>query len=188
MSTVTELFGVVPTDGSIDPNDISNGFYPHLRKVGPSNPEFLDVVSWLKSKGAPRKTSLVAKRAEALDISGRWMPTEIVFAADNGTVLGLDAAMVFNFPHVALVDLKVFFGFGNPSLTELYPGIRQTVGYVQISPIGAAWPEQGENCYRPADSDRSEYGTEYIDQTGHYRKDRHSWAFISYGVWVKLPS
>ena len=33
MSTVTELFGVVPTDGSIDPNDISNGFYPHLRKA-----------------------------------------------------------------------------------------------------------------------------------------------------------
>lgn len=188
MSAVTDTFGVVPSDGSINLTDISNGFYPHLRKVGVDNPEFLDVVAWLKSKGAPRKTTLMAQHTETPDGPGRWLPTQIVFDNENGPTLGLDAAMVFNFPHVALVDLKNFFGFGNPAVTELYPGIRQTVGYVQISPIGAAWPEQGENCYRPADSDRSDYGAEYIDQTGHYRKNRQSWAFISYGVWVKLPS
>jgi len=170
---------------SIDPHDVSNGFYPYLRKVGPEDTEFVDIVSWLKTKGAPAKTSLEAQRAQTVDGPGHWLPAEIVFEAENGAKLRLDAALVFNFPHVALVELKQFFAFGNPSVLEFYPGLRQPVGYVSVSPIGAAWPEQGANCYRPADTDRYEYGAEYVDSTGRYRKERRSWVFISFGVWVK---
>jgi hypothetical protein len=180
------LFNTLDGSGpSIDPKDISNGFYPHLRKVGPLDPEFLDIISWLQSKGAPRKTSLAADRSQTVDGPGRWMPAQITFESEEGNQLRLDAAMVFNFPHVALTDLEQFFRFGNPSVLEFYPGLRQTVSFITISPVGAAWPEQGENCFRPADSDRLEFGAEYIDQTGQYRKDRRTRMFVSYGVWVK---
>ena len=170
---------------SIDPHDVANGFYPHLRKVGPGDAEFLDVVSWLKSKGAPAKTSLDAQRAMTVNGPGKWMPAEIIFAGENGAVLRLDAALVFNFPHVALTELKQFFRFGDPTVLEWYPGIRQPVAYVAVSPIGAAWPEQGPDCYRPTDADRNDYGAEYTDATGRYRKERRSWVFVSFGVWVK---
>lgn len=174
-------------DQSIDPNDISNGFYPHLRKVGPTNPEFLDVIAWLKSKGAPPNTDLKAERSMTVDGPGRWMPAQISWSMADGSMrpLGLDAAMMFNFPHVALTDLQQYFGFGNPNVLTFYPGLRQPVSFITVSPIGTAWPEQGANCFRPADSDRSDYGAEFIDQTGRYRKEQRSWMFVSYGVWVK---
>jgi hypothetical protein len=170
---------------AIDPHDVANGFYPHLRKVGPEDAEFLDILSWLKSKGAPGNTVLQAQRAQTADGSpGRWMPAEIVFEA-NGARMRLDAALVFNFPHVALVELKQCFGFGNAAQLEFYPGPRQPVSFVPLSPIGAAWPEQGEDCYRPADADRFDYGAEYVDASGRYLKERRRWVFVSFGVWVE---
>ena len=181
----TNVTTALPGDVSIDPQDVSNGYYPHLRKVGPGDPEFLDVISWLKSKGAPRQTELYASRAQTVDGPGRWLPAQIRFHGENGMEISLDAALVFNFPHVALVELKQFFAFGNPNVLEFYPGIRQPVAYVITSPIGAPWPEEGANCFRPADSDRNDYGAEYIDTTGRYRKVRRSWVFVSYGVWIK---
>jgi hypothetical protein len=185
MSTVSEQTDATPAGPSVDPRDISNGFYPHLRKVGPEDPEFLDILSWLKSKGAPAKTRVQARRAQTVDGPGQWLPAEIVFETESGSVLRLDAALVFNFPHVALVELKQIFRFGDPSILELYPGPRQPVGYLSVSPIGAAWPEQGEDCFRPTDADRFEVGAQYMDSTGRYQKERRRWVFVSFSVWVK---
>ena len=185
MSTVSEQTGAMPAGPAVDPQDVSNGFYPHLRKVGPEDPEFLDILSWLKAKGAPAKTRLEAQRAQTVDGPGRWLPAGIVFETTDGNILHLDAALVFNFPHVALVELKQFFRFGDPSVLELYPGPRQQVGYISVSPIGAAWPEQGDDCFRPADTDRFEYAAQYVDASGRYQKERRRWAFVSFGVWVK---
>jgi hypothetical protein len=185
MSTSSEQAGTSAAALAIDPSDVSNGYYPHLRKVGPEDPEFLDIISWLKSKGAPAKTVLQAQRAQTVDGPGKWLPAEIAFETESGAVLRLDAALVFHFPHVALVELKQFFRFGDPARLELYPGPRQPVGYVSISPIGVEWPEQGERCYRPADSDRFDYGAEYVDRTGRYHRERRRWVFVSFAVWVK---
>jgi hypothetical protein len=169
----------------IDPNDIANGFYPHLRKVGPDNPEFLDVLAWLTSRGAPAAAKIRAQRALTANGPGRWLPAELTYESAQGSVV-FDAALVFNFPHITLVELKNYFHFGDASVWETYPGPRHPAAYVTLSPIGAAWPEQGDNCFRPAPTDRYDYGAEYVDPTGRYRKERRMWAFFALGVWVKV--
>jgi hypothetical protein len=181
---VQEAAGESSREGQYDRTDLSNGFYPHLRKVGEADPEFQDVLSWLASKGAPRHTRLFAPRGVSTDGSPSLLPTQIEWKM-NGFEAVLDAALVFNFPHVALTELKQAFGFGNPNVLEYYPGLRQPVAYVWRTPVGEAWPQQGPNAYRPASGDRSEYGTEYVDQSGRFRKEKRHWMFVSYGVWVK---
>jgi hypothetical protein len=173
-------------EAQIDPKDISNGFYPYLRKVGPTDPEFLDVIEWLKSKGAPAATHLVPHWAPAINGPGGPLPTGIVWESLSGTSTELDAAMVFNFPHVALVELKHLFGFGDPNVLEFYPGPRKAVSYLEASPIGEAWPEQGQGAFRPAANDSFAYGDEFTDSTGRFRKERRQWAYLSYPVWLKV--
>jgi hypothetical protein len=171
-------------EAQYDPRDLANGYYPHLRKVGEADPEFQDVLAWLERKGAPRHSRLFATRGVSTDGSPSLLPTQIEWRS-SGFETHLDAALVFNFPHVALTELQRLFGFGNPNVLEFYPGLRQPVAYVWRSPVGEAWPQQGPNAYRPADGDRSEYGSEYVDQTGRYRKEKRHWMFVSYGVWLK---
>jgi hypothetical protein len=176
------------SEAKYDPKDLANGYYPHLRKVAVDDPEFLDIQSWLVSKGAPRFSRYFVPQGVSWFNEKAILPTEMVWEGakkEANGLLRLDAALVFNFPHVALVELKKAFGFGDPNVLEMYPGFRQPVQYVLRSPIGAPWPEKGENAYRPSEADREPYGAVYADPTGRYVKERHSWAFISYGVWIK---
>lgn len=168
-----------------DPSDISNGFYPHLRKVGEADPEFLDVLGWLESKGAPGQLRLYADRGVSTDGSPSILPSQIEFTR-GGQAVSLDAALVFNFPHVALVDLKNAFGFGNPNVLDYYPGIRREVAFIKRpSPIGEHWPEKGANAYRPADFDTLPIGVTWVDSTGSYLKVERGWWVVKYGVWIK---
>lgn len=171
-----------------DPKDLSNGHYPHLRKLAVDDPEFQDILNWFIEKGAPVYSRLYVPKGISIDGSNSVLPTEIHWdnTLEGDSPLKLDAALVFNFPHVALVQLKHAFRFGNPNVTEMYPGLRKTVEYVTHSPIGVAWPEQGENAFRPSQFDKEAYGAIYFDETGSYRKEKRSWAFFSFPVWVKL--
>jgi len=176
------------SEAAFDPRDLSNGHYPHLRKVAVDDPEFLDIQNWLASKGAPRFSRFFVPKGLGLAGDNLILPTELHWAGasgEAGDTLKLDAALVFNFPHVALVELKKVFGFGNPNVLEMYPGYRQPVEFVVKSPIGAAWPERGENAFRCSEADREPYGAVYQDATGRYVKEKRYWAFISFGVWVK---
>jgi hypothetical protein len=172
-------------DPYLNPDDLSNGHYPHLRKVGAEDPEFLDVVSWLEHKGAPPFTRFYVPKGLSLDGANAILPTEMHWESSGRETLKLDAALVFNFPHVALTELKRHFGFGDPNVLEMYPGPRQPVSFVTVSPIGESWPEQGSGVFRPASADHYEYGAVYVDPTGEYRKEKRHWAFVPYGVWVK---
>jgi|RhiMetdeSRZDD1v2_1073273.scaffolds.fasta_scaffold152051_2 hypothetical protein len=173
-------------EATYDPRDLSNGHYPHLRKVAIDDPEFLDIQRWFTSKGAPAYSRLYVPKGLGVEGDNLILPTEMHWNNQNGETLKLDAALVFNFPHVALVELKHAFHFGNPNILEMYPGLRKPVRYVAQSPIGAPWPERGPNAFRPSEFDKEPYGATYFDATGSYRKDRYGWAFISYPVWIKL--
>ena len=176
------------SEATYDPRDLSNGHYPHLRKVAIDDPEFLDIQRWLVSKGAPAYSRLYVPKGLSVEGDNPILPTEMHWdkAYDGAETLKLDAALVFNFPHVALVELKHAFHFGDPNILEMYPGLRKPVEYVAHSPIGVAWPEKGANAFRPSEFDHEAYGATYFDETGTYRKDRYGWAFISYPVWIRL--
>lgn len=183
------------SEASYDPRDLSNGHYPHLRKVAIDDPEFLDIQRWLTSKGAPPYTRLFVPKGLGVAGDNLILPTEMHWDqrdrqewedGPRDATLKLDAALVFNFPHVALVELKHYFHFGNPNIVEMYPGLRKPVEFVVHSPIGVPWPEKGANAFRPSEFDKEAYGATYHDETGAYRKERFGWAFISYPVWIKL--
>lgn len=174
------------SEATYDPRDLANGHYPHLRKLAADDPEFLDIQRWLTSKGAPAYTRLYVPKGLGREGDNLILPTEMHWERNGAETLKLDAALVFNFPHVALVELKQAFGFGNPNVIEMYPGLRKHVEYVVHSPIGVPWPEKGENAFRPSEFDKEPYGATYFDESGHYRKERHGWAFISYPVWVRF--
>lgn len=173
------------SQASYDPNDLSNGHYPHLRKVGINDPELVDILNWFRSKGIPPYTRLYVPKGLGREGDNLILPTEMHWERSGAETIKLDAALVFNFPHVALVELKHAFG-GNPNIIEMYPGLRKPVSYVRYSPIGVPWPEKGENAFRPSVFDTEPFGATYFDETGHYRKERHGWAFISYPVWVRF--
>ncbi len=176
------------SEANYDPRDLPNGHYPHLRKVAIDDPEFLDIQRWFSSKGAPAYSRLFVPKGLGVEGDNLILPTEMHWdkAYGGAETLKLDAALVFNFPHVALVELKHAFGFGDPNIVEMYPGLRKPVEYVAHSPIGAPWPEKGANAFRPSEFDKEAYGAVYHDESGAYRKDRFGWAFISYPVWIKL--
>jgi len=174
------------SEATFDPRDLSNGHYPHLRKVDIDDPEWGAVLEWLYSKGAPRFTRLFVPKGLGQAGDNLILPTELHWERAGAETLKLDAALVFNFPHVALVELKQAFGFGNPNIIEMYPGLRRPAEYVVRSPVGVPWPEKGENAFRPSEFDKEPFGAVYFDQSGHYRKERHGWAFISYPVWVRF--
>lgn len=177
------------SEATYDPKDLSNGHYPHLRKVAIDDPEWADINNWLASKGAPPFTRLYVPKGLGREGDNLILPTEMWWEASGKETLKLDAALVFNFPHVALVELKKHFGFGNPNIVEMYPGLRKPVKFVEYSPIGARWPERDENgmaAYRPSELDDEPYGATWHDSTGTYRKERRGWAFISYPVWFRV--
>lgn len=174
------------SEATYDPKDLSNGHYPHLRKVAIDDPEWLDIHKWLRAKGAPAYTRLYVPKGLGQAGDNLILPTEVHYERGGDETLKLDAALVFNFPHVALVELKHAFGFGNPNQIEMYPGLRKPLKEVRYSPIGVPWPERGENAFRPSVFDTEPYGATYYDESGHYRKERWGWAFISYPVWVRI--
>lgn len=177
------------SEASYNPRDLSNGHYPHLRKVAIDDPEFLDIQRWLTSKGAPAFSRLFVPKGLGLEGDNLILPTEMHWDGAHTEldgVLKLDAALVFNFPHVALVELKHAFRFGDPNIVEMYPGWRKPVEYVAHSPVGVPWPEKGPNAFRPSAFDQEPYGATYFDEAGAYRKEKHGWAFISYPVWIKF--
>lgn len=174
------------SEAAYDPKDLSNGHYPHLRKVAIDDPELADILRWFGSKRIPPYTRLYVPKGLGLEGDNLILPTEMHWERNGSETLKLDAALVFNFPHVALVELKQAFGIGNPNIIEMYPGLRKPVEYVLRSPIGVPWPERGENAFRPSEFDKEPYGATYFDESGHYRKERHGWAFISYPVWVRF--
>ena len=176
------------SEPAYNPQDLANGRYPHLRKLALDDPEFQDILNWFASKGAPPYSRLYVPKGLGLAGDNLLLPTEIhwdnTLSGDNP--LKLDAALVFNFPHVSLVELKHAFRFGDPNIVEMYPGLRKPVEYVTRSPIGAPWPEQGGNAFRPSPFDKEPYGVSYFDETGSYRKEKRGWAFISYPIWIRL--
>ncbi len=182
MSNIELIPGsLTPTSG-----DVANGYYPQLTKVDLNSPEFLSVVEWLVSKGAPvPKASVIA--AINPGGAGHLMPTNLVFSNAAGSSLESDAALVFNFPHVTLVELKNAFGFGDSKVLEFYPGRQATnvPAPVVASPIGVAWPEQGPNAFRPSADDHFPIGATYSDASGTYFKDFYQWVFVTCPVWRK---
>lgn len=176
---------VLPVDGegSLTPGDVANGRYPHLRKVGAGDQEFVDVVLWLKSHGAPCPSRLYVAKGLGLPGDTLSLPTEMHWRLSSGDWLKLDAALVFNFPHVALVELEQAFRFGNPNVVKMYEGPRKPVQFVDASPIGDPWPERCPECYRPSVADKLPYGAKFTDPTGTYEREKWGWAFVSYPVW-----
>lgn len=186
------------SEAQYDPKDLSNGHYPHLRRVSEDDPEWKDIHQWFASFGIPRYARLVAPKGLAAPGDNPIMPTNIQWTRhgapadgtqDVGDVKNLDAAMVFNFPHIALEELLEFYGKPKHATAQMYPGIRKPVKFVEYSPIGARWPERdeaGAEAYRPSQLDSEPYGAAWTDATGTYRKERRGWAFISYPVWVKV--
>lgn len=176
------------SEPTYNPQDLANGRYPHLRKLAIDDPEFHGILNWFASKGAPAYSRLYVPKGLGLAGDQLLLPTEIhwdnTLSGDNP--LKLDAALVFNFPQVALVELKHAFRFGDPNILEMYPGLRKPVEYVTRSPIGVQWSEQGANAFRPSPFDQEPYGATYFDETGSYRKEKRGWAFISYPVWIRL--
>lgn len=181
----------VQITGQIDPKDISNGFYPHLRRVGPDDPEFLDIVQWLIDQGAPATWALAATLADGPGQGNRWLPANIVWTGANGGILKTDALMTFNFPHVTLTDLQQFFQFGDPRILEFYPGPRTVPSFVQVNPVGVEWPENGSGAYRPSDADNEAsfpYGALYSDATGTYRKQKRGFFIFPYAIWFLVSA
>lgn len=171
-----------------DPKDLSNGHYPHLRKVAIDDPEWLDINRWLTAKGAPPYTRLYVAKGLTWGNESGILPTEMHWKTDTDTPLKLDAALVFNFPHVALVELKRVFGFGDPNVLEMYPGVRKPAASIDQNPIGEPWPDRpGE--YRPSAYDQANplpYGTVWTDGRGSFVREKRGWAFISYPAWRKV--
>ena len=173
-------------EATYDPRDLSNGHYPHLRKLAIDDPEFADILQWLDSKTGCGAPTLYVPKGLAITGDNPILPTELHWKTEGDTPVKLDAALVFNFPHVALTELKVAFGKGNPNVLEFYPGLRKPVDFIFHSPIGAPWPEKGPNAFRPSEYDKEAYGTIYADSTGRYSKEREGWAFITFPVWRKV--
>lgn len=181
-----------------NPNDLANGYYPHLRKVSVTDPEWVGIHEWFATFGIPRYARLVAPKGIAAPGDNPTMPTVIQWTRngapadgtqDVGDVKTLDAALVFNFPHIALEELLEFYGKPKHATHQFYPGKRKAVVYAEYSPIGLRWPERDENgqqAFRPSVLDGLEYGAVWTDATGTYRKERRGWAFISYPVWFKV--
>ncbi len=179
-------------------SDLSNGYYPHLRTVGPDDPEFLDVLKWIYSKGIPPYTRLFTPKG--LDPHGfkSDMPVEIHWTkGDVGDTTGrpdvagikiLEAAMVFNFPHIALEELLVFYGLPKHTTHQMYPGPRKPVAVIDQNPIGEPWPDRPGD-FRPSAFDQQNplpYGTVWTYGGASYRKEKGGWAFISYTYWRKV--
>lgn len=194
----------LPQIGSIDPNDLGNGWYNHIRHVGPDDPEFLNILGWLILKGAPKDVILIAEPVNNPSDPNRFGPASLRFSEPAAVqalknedsarkTYDLDASQAFNYPRTALIGLKVFFGFGNPNLLEDYPGIRQPLQYVEASPLGFPWPEQSTIYGRPAfhgsgvdNINKYPEDSVYTDSSGSYKKIQRKWAFFNAEpVWVK---
>lgn len=172
----------------VDPKDLANGYYPHLPRV--SEDDLYNVLDWFVSLGIPDDNGLwTAKGTDPVTNEVKYLPTEIQWTKEGADDLFLDAALVFNFPHVARVELLGYFGLPGTSITVLYPGPRKTVQFVEFNPIGTKWPEQGTDAFRPAPGDQSPYGTIFTNSYGErFVKEKRNFAFISYGVWFRqLP-
>ena len=169
-----------------NPKDLANGYYPHLRRLALNDPEWNDILSWFVSKGIPNYTKFYTpKGIDPVVNAVVMLPTEIHWEKSGAETLKLDAALVFNFPHVALVELKNYFGVGDPRVLEMYPGLRKPLVEVARNPIGAPWPERGPNAFRPSAEDNFEYGAVVTTPAGTFTKERRGWAFISFPVWVR---
>lgn len=182
------------SEANFNPNDLSNGHYPHLRRLAVDDPEFLDIQFWLTAKGAPRFSRFFVPKGLGLGGDNLILPTEMWWEGapgEAGGALKLDATLVFNFPHVALVELKKAFGFGDRNILEMYPGYRKPLPLVIPAVIGAHWPERGANAYRPHEANpRAEGfnpGDTYRDATGSYIFTRERSLFSSVPVWRKAP-
>ena len=180
--------------------DLGNGYYPHLRKVGAADPEFLDVLAWLRSNGIPWHVRIFTPKGT--DPAGfvTLMPDEIHWTkGDAGDTAGrpdlpekgikiLEAALVFNFPHVALEELLEFYGLPKNTTHQMYPGPRKAVATIDQSPIGEAWPDRPGD-FRPSAYDQANplpYGTVWTDGTGSYVREKRGWAFVGYAAWKKV--
>lgn len=169
--------------------DLANGYYPHLRKLAADDPEWVDILAWFSSKGIPAYTQFATPRGiDPVKNLVVALPTEIHWNKPGAETLKLDAALVFNFPHVALVELKNYFSVGNPAAIEMYPGLRKPIVELPQNPIGAPWPEKGPNAFRPSDSDQRNplpYYSEVSVGGDRFIKERHGWVFVTYPIWVR---
>lgn len=175
-----------------DPGDISNGFYPALRKVGYDDGELRAKLEWLVQAGAPNPVRIKSEGASCVQLSpctpnaGSFMPAGIWFAK-NGRELQLDLTLVFNFPSTALTDLETFYSFGNTAIRKVYVGPVIPVKIVLLTPVGEAWPDKCPDlCFRAAAGDNYPYDFIYTDASGQYVKERTFWAFFPTGaLWRK---
>lgn len=169
--------------------DLGNGFYPQLRQVGAEDPEFKAVLAWLGSNGAPPITKIEAQKAACISSMpctpkpGGYMPAEVWFHDSKHGDLSLDAVLVYNFPHVALIDLENFYAFGDPKVLKWFNAPREPVKTISLAPVGEPWPDQCAKCFRAADTDSLEIGSRYEDTRGVFRKVRFWWAFFPQARW-----
>lgn len=105
-----------------DPKDLSNGHYPHLPKVAIDDPRLIGILVWLLSKGIPPLTRFYTPKSVGPHVPARFMPTEIHWERPHAETVKVDAVLMYNFPHITLVELKQAFGIGNPNILEMYPG------------------------------------------------------------------
>ncbi len=189
----------LPQIGQIDPRDVGNGYYPYLRRVGPTDLEFLDIIAWLQLRGAPKDVTLVADND---GWTGKPLPARVRFSiagspdalknnvldGSNSLIYNEDALQMYNFPDNTLIGLKVFFKFGDPSVREFYPGLRQTVGYVVVDPIGIEWPsENGFHGSRVDNMNTFPEGAKFTRADGTYEKIGRRFAFFNIEpVWRKV--
>ncbi len=181
--------------GVLDPNDVGNGFYVNLPRVGLNDPALADVMLWLESQGAPRPVAVYVDimaggngQLGSSVIYSKSGPAFFLYQTKDGVLYGHDVLLTFNFPHVTLTELENEFKFGTPNVFKPYPGPRKTLVVVEVNPIGVAWPDNCPVCFRPSDADRDgrfKEGDKYTDATGTYVRFQEGFAFFSHPVWRK---
>jgi len=165
----------------VDEFDLANGYYIHLPPV--SLDQLEKVLGWFDALGIPEETGYwTGKGTDPSLNEEKYLPTEVQWSKDGFEDLFLDAALVYNFPHVARVELLNYFGFPGADVLVMYPGVRDTIMFTDVDPIGEWWPEQ--NGYKPAKGDTLPEGSVFTKYGMQYQKIGRQVAFYRYQVWI----
>ncbi len=145
------------------------------------------VLSWLLRHGVPKSPLLTSQvRQLPPELGGRVYTTwDWVFRHPEKDPFPHDLGLALNAPAVLLVQLKEYYGFGDPRVWEPYPDPElkpDEVVVVVKNPLGA---ERAPGEYSPARGDRLPVGAAVTVDGVRYRKERRYWAFVPYAVWVR---
>ncbi len=173
--------------GVEDPNDLAYGLASAYPPVRWDDPVLHDTLAWLLEEATKAKVFLqydwsTSTITDLMTNRSTRQPVVIGFVNQFGVSERIEAHRIVNMAHVVVEILEQTFGFGQPGVTNTYPGliVRHPV---KGNPVGAPWPEQDAKwgrpsgtMYHPSESDSGFflYGNPRDNQFGRLTKEQRA--------------